>query len=145
MINAIAAGDVVMRPSFAPEGNVPGCNIDIQAVAIPVNSKNVEAAQDFINWIMTPDRNAEFVACPGGGFPALKTMQSHPTFDTPFYQQAAIAVNASQCTPWQGTLERPNEAAELIMNVVYRLIKEDPSLDIYTELTKTQDEYNANN
>ncbi len=145
MINAIASGDVVMRPSFAPEGNTPGCNIDIQALAIPVGSKNVEAAYDFINWIMTPDRNAEFVAGPGGGFPALKSMQSHPAFDTPFYQQAAIAINGSSCRPWQGTLERPNEAAELIMNVVYRLINEDPTLDIYTELTKTQDEYNSNN
>jgi multiple sugar transport system substrate-binding protein len=145
MINAIAAGDVVMRPSFAPEGQTPGCNIDVQALAIPVGSKNVEAAYDFINWIMTPDRNAEFVAGPGGGFPALKSMVSHPVFDTPFYQQAAIAVNGSSCKPWQGTLERPNEAAELIMNVFYRLVKEDPSLDILTELTITQDEYNSNN
>jgi multiple sugar transport system substrate-binding protein len=31
MLDAIAAGDVVMRPSFAPEGNTPGCNIDVQA------------------------------------------------------------------------------------------------------------------
>jgi len=85
------------------------------------------------------------MAGPGGGFPALKSMQSHPAFDTPFYQQAAIAINGSACRPWQGTLERPSEAAELIMNVVYRLIKEDPTLDIYKELTKTQDEYNSNN
>jgi multiple sugar transport system substrate-binding protein len=145
MINAIAAGDVIMRPSFAPEGNVPGCNIDIQALAIPVNSKNVEAAHDFINWLMTPDRNAEFVVGPGGGFPALKTTQDHPTFQTPFYEQAKIAINASQCTPWQGTFERPNEAQELIMNTIYKLIKEDPTLDIYEELTRTQEEYNANN
>jgi len=145
MLDAIAAGDVVMRPSFAPEGNTPGCNIDVQALAIPVGSKNVEAAHDFINWIMTPDQNAEFVVGPGGGFPSIKSMQSHEAFQVPFYKEAAKALNASECRPWQGTLERPNEAQELIMNVVYKLIKEEPTLDIYTELTKVQEEYNANN
>jgi len=145
ILNAIAAGDVILRPSFAPEGKTPGCNIDVEALAIPVGSKNVEAAYDFINWVMTPDNNAEFVVGPGGGFPALKSILGHPKFGTSFYQQAAIAVNGSSCKSWQGTFERPNEAAELIMNVVFRLIKENPSLDIYTELTKTQDEYNSNN
>ncbi|MDX9851038.1 MAG: extracellular solute-binding protein [Anaerolineaceae bacterium] len=145
MINAITAGDVVMRPCFAPEGNTPGCNIDVQAVAIPVGSKNVEAAHDFINWLMTPNENAEFAVGPGGGFPALKSVQDHPTFQTPFYEQAKIALDASVCTPWQGTLERPNEAQEIIMNAIYKLIKEDPTLDIYTELTAAQEEYNANN
>jgi len=94
---------------------------------------------------MTPDQNADFVIGPGGGFPSLKSMQSHEAFQVPFYIEAAKALNASECKPWQGTLERPNEAQELIMNVVYKLIKEDPTLDIYTELTRVQEEYNANN
>jgi multiple sugar transport system substrate-binding protein len=145
MIDAITAGDVVMRPSFAPEGNTPGCNIDIQALAIPVGSKNVEAAHDLINWLMTPDQNADFVIGPGGGFPTIKSMQEHEAFQIPFYKAAAEVINQSACKPWQGTLERPNEAAELIMNVIYKLIKEEPTLDIYTELTKVQDEYNSNN
>ena len=145
MINAIAAGDVVMRPSFAPEGLTPGCNIDAQALGIPMGSKNVEAAHDFINWLMLPDNHAEIAFGPGGGFPSLKSVQDHPTFQTPFYDQAKIALSASVCSPWQGTLLRPDEGQEIIMNVVYKLIKEDPTLDIYTELTKAQDEYNANN
>lgn len=45
-------------------------------------------------------------------------LQSHTAFNTPFYQQSAIAINGSSCKPWQGTLERPNEAAELIMNIL---------------------------
>ena len=145
MINAIAAGDVVMRPSFAPEGHTPGCNIDAQALGIPMGSKNVEAAHDFINWLMVPDNHAEIAFGPGGGFPSLKSVQDHPTFQTPFYDQAKIALSASVCSPWQGTLLRPDEGQEIIMNVIYKLIKEDPTLDIYTELTKAQDEYNANN
>jgi len=42
-------------------------------------------------------------------------------------------------------LKRRNEAQELIMNTEYKLIKEDPTLDIIAELTKVQEEYNANN
>ena len=31
----------------------------------------------------------------------------------------------------------------MVMKVVYKLIKENPTADIAAELTKTQDEYNA--
>ena len=58
-------------------------------------------------------------------------------------EQAASAVGASACTPWYGSLQRPTEAQELVMQVVYKLMKEDPTADIAEELTKTQDEYNA--
>lgn len=51
----------------------------------------------------------------------------------------------SECHSWQGSLERPGEAAKLAMGAVYRLIKEDPTLDIAAELQKVQDEYNAAN
>ena len=146
MIAAISDGKVIMRPMFAPEGNTPGCNNDIQGWGIPVGAKNVEAAYDYINWIMTDaDRNVEFVLGPGAGFPALKSVQSNPAMQTPFYEQAALAVNASVCTNWSGTLTRPAEFSELFMNAVYKLVKEDPSLDIYDTLTAVQEEYNANN
>ncbi len=146
MLDAIAAGDVIMRPMFAPEGKTPSCNVDMQGVAIPVGAKNVEGAYDYINWVMTDqDVYIDYVLGPGAGFPSLKSAQSHPAMQTPFYQQAAIATNASVCRNYAGSLERPAEAAELIMNTIYKLIKEDPTADIYTELTKAQDEYNANN
>jgi multiple sugar transport system substrate-binding protein len=90
-------------------------------------------------------RHIEFVIGPGAGFPTLKSAQSDPAMQTPFYQQAAIAINASVCTNWAGTLTRPAEAAPLIMNTVYKLIKENVTLDIATELQAAQDEYNANN
>lgn len=146
MIDAIAAGEVIMRPMFAPEGNIPGCNLDIQGYGIPVGAKNPEASHDYINWIMSDmTRTIEYVIGPGAGFPTLVSAQSNPAMQTPFYQQAAIAINASQCSNWAGTLERPAEASELIMNAVYKLIKEDPTMDIATELQKAQEEYNANN
>ncbi|MHB8134373.1 MAG: ABC transporter substrate-binding protein [Anaerolineaceae bacterium] len=146
MLDAIAAGDVIMRPMFAPEGKTPGCNQDIQGFGIPTGATNVEAAYDYINWIMGDlARHIEYVIGPGAGFPTLKSAQSDPQMQTPFYQQAAIAINASVCTNWAGSLTRPAEAAPLIMNTVYKLVKESPTLDIATELQAAQDEYNANN
>jgi ABC-type glycerol-3-phosphate transport system substrate-binding protein len=145
MLDAIAAGDVVMAPMFAPEGQTPGCSNDVQGVAITANAKNVEAAYDYINWLMQPHRHAEFAIGPGAGFPVLKAAQQDLLFQTPFYIQAAQAIEKSACRPWFGSLERVEEAQDMIMITIYKLIKEDPTLDIATELQMTQDEYNANN
>lgn len=146
MLDAIADGQVVMRPMFAPEGMTPSCNTDMQGVAIPVGATNVEGAYDFINWIMENEETyIDYVLGPGAGFPSLKSAQEHPDLQLPFYQQAAIATSGSVCRNYMGSLERPAEASELIMNTIYKLIKEDQSLDLYTELTAAQEEYNANN
>jgi multiple sugar transport system substrate-binding protein len=145
MIDAIAAGDVVLRPMFAPEGKTPGCNIDVQGLGIPVGAKNLEAAYDYINWLMTDQElYVKYVLGPGAGFPALVSVQQHPDLQTPFFQQAAEAINASKCVMAVKNLERPDEAAEMIMNVIYKLIKEDQTADIATELQAVQDEYNNN-
>ena len=145
MLDAIAAGDVYLSPFLSVEGREPSCGVDVAGFVMPVGAKNPEAAYDYINWIMSPEQNAEWVQGPGGGFPVLKATQSHELFQTPFYEGAAKAVGASACRPWYGSLERPNEAQELVMQTVYKLIKEDPSADIAAELTKTQEEYNASN
>jgi multiple sugar transport system substrate-binding protein len=145
MLDAIAAGDVILTPFLAAEGQDPGCGVDVAGFVIPAGAKNPEAAYDYINWIMSPDQNAEWVQGPGGGFPVRKATQSHEIFQVPFYEAAAKAVGASTCRPWYGSLQRPNEAQELVMATIYKLIKEDPSADIAEELTKTQEEYNASN
>lgn len=145
MLDAIAAGDVVLSPFIAAEGKTPGCDIAVAGFAVPVGAKNPQAAYDYINWIMTPEQNADFVLRPGGGFPALKSARSSEQFQTPFYQQAGEAIGAAACSPWFGSLERPTEAQPMIMDVVYKLIKEDPTADIATELQTVQDEYNAGN
>jgi multiple sugar transport system substrate-binding protein len=143
MINAIEAGDVFLAPFLAVEGQDPGCGVDVAGLAIPTGAKNVDGAHAYINWIMSPEQNAEWVFTPGGGFPVLGATKSHEIFQAPFYTQAAAAVGASACTPWYGSLQRPTEAQELVMQVVYKLMKESPNADIAEELTKTQDEYNA--
>ena len=71
--------------------------------------------------------------------------QADELFQSPFYQEAAKAVNASACSPWYGSLERPEEAQKLVMATIYKLIKEDPSADIAAALTETSEEYNACN
>ncbi|MGQ9768056.1 MAG: ABC transporter substrate-binding protein [Anaerolineae bacterium] len=142
MLNAIAEGDVILQPMVAPEGKKPGCNISSPALAIPVGAKNPEAARDLINWLLKPEQNPDYVLGPGAGFPVLKSQQALPQFQTPFYQQAAEAVNASACRPWFGSLEDSSSAQKIIMNAVYKLIKQDPTADIATELQKAQDEYN---
>jgi multiple sugar transport system substrate-binding protein len=145
MLNAIAAGDVVLDSMFAPEGQTPGCGTDIQGLAIPVGAQNVEAAYDFINWLMEPERAVAFVLGPGAGTPANTAIFDAPEFSAPFYQEAAKALESSVCTPWYGSLERRGEAKELIMNAVYNLVKEDPTADIVTVLAEAEAEYNAAN
>lgn len=145
MLDAIAAGDVILAPMFAPEGKTPGCGTDIQGFSIPTGAKNVEAAHDFINWIMAPEQHPAFVLGPGAGFPANLATLDQEEFQIPFYQAAAKALEKSVCTPWYGSLERREEAAEMIMNVIYKLIKEDPNADIFTELKAVEDEYNSGN
>ncbi len=146
MINAIEAGDVYLAPSFAAAGQKPGCGIDVQGFVIPVGAMNVDGAHEFINWMMTsPDQNAAYVIGPGGGFPTLKPIQAADDFQTTFYEQAAEAIGASDCTPWYGSLARPNEAQDLVMTTIYKLIKEDLDADIAEALVKAQGEYNANN
>jgi multiple sugar transport system substrate-binding protein len=145
MLDAITAGDVILAHFVAPEGHTPGCGTGMSAFVIPVGAKNVEAAHEYLNWIMSPEQNAAWVLGPGGGIPTLETTQQEEHFQTPFYQQAAEAVAASVCTPWYGSLERRDEAKPLVMNTVYKLIKEDPTADIAATLTAAEEEYNAGN
>ena len=79
---------------------------------------------------MSAEQNAAWVIGPGGGFPVLKATLQDPTFQTPFYKEAAEVVAASACRPWYGSLERNKEAQKIIMTAVYKLIKEDPTADI---------------
>ncbi len=145
VLNAIEAGDMYLSQYLAAEGQKPGCNTVVAGFVIPTGAKNPEAAHDYINWIMEPEQNADWVLGPGGGFPALKSSLSLEQFQSPFYQQAGEAISASACRPWWGSLERPEEAQMLIMTTIYKLIKEAPTADIAEALTQTQDEYNANN
>ena len=142
MFDAINAGDIYLAPMVAPEGNKPGCGADVSGFGIPVGAKNVEAAHDFINWLLTPEQNPAFVLGPGAGFPADKEIQATEQFQTEFYKQAAAVVAASDCSMAFPTITDVPGASTAIMNAVYKLIKTDPTLDIAAELQKAEDEFN---
>jgi ABC-type glycerol-3-phosphate transport system substrate-binding protein len=142
MFDAINAGDIYLAPMVAPEGNKPGCGADATGFGIPVGAKNVEAAHDFINWLLTPEQNPAFVLGPGAGFPADKDIQATEKFQTEFYKQAAAVVAASDCSMAFPTITDNVGASVAIMNAVYKLIKTDPTADIATELQKAEDEFN---
>jgi ABC-type glycerol-3-phosphate transport system substrate-binding protein len=146
MLDAIEAGDVVLAPFVAPEDQKPGCGLQVSALYMPTGAQNVEAAHDYINWLMTDlEQNVDWVLRAGAGIPALGETYNQPEFQTEFYQQAEEVVAASACRPVFGSLERWDEAKPMIMNAVYKLVKEDQTADIAAELQKVQDEYNAQN
>jgi multiple sugar transport system substrate-binding protein len=146
MLDAIEAGDVILAPFFAAEGQTPGCGLAVSALVMPVGAKNPEAAYDYINWLMTePEQNADWVVRGAAGIPVLLTAFDQPEFQTEFYQQAKDVVEASACRPWQGSLTRTADARPIIMNALYKLVKEDPTADIAEVLQAAQDEYNAGN
>lgn len=146
MLDAIAAGDVFLSPFIAAEGQQPGCDVAAAGFGIPVGAKNRAAAEDYINWLMADvDLNADWVLRPGGGFPVFKGTQVAEQFQTPFYKEAADVLARSECHSWFGSLERTPEAQKIGMAAIYKLIKEDPTLDIATELQKASDDYNAGN
>jgi ABC-type glycerol-3-phosphate transport system substrate-binding protein len=143
MIDAIDAGDIKLSSFLAPDGQKPSCNLGVSGFVIPKGAKNMDGAKEYINWVMDPKNNAEWVQAPGGGLPALGAMRSDQMFQTTFYKQA-IAATAGLCKPWYGSLTKLPDAKKIIATAIYRLIKEDPKADIATELTKAQDEYNKN-
>ena len=142
MLDAIAAGDVILAPMPAPEGRKHGCGAGVTGLAIPTGAKNVEAAHDFINWLLSPQQNPAYVLGPGAGFPVLKSILATEQFKHPFYQQAAKVVEASECRFVYPTVVDAKSASTAIMNAVYKLIKTDPKADIAAELQKAQDEFN---
>jgi multiple sugar transport system substrate-binding protein len=144
-LNAFKAGDLMLAHFPAAEGKTPGCGTLPEALAIPVGAKNTEGAYDFINWVMSPEQYPAFVVNIGGGLPTVKTALSDPAFDNPIIQQAAEVVAASTCRPWFGSLTRPAEAQPLIMNALYKAIKEVGDGEIEAVLTQAQEEYNAGN
>ena len=146
MINAIEAGDVYLAPILRrrrPEARMrhrrAGIRDPHRSQKRGWRSRFHQLDDD------SPEQNAAYVIGPGGGFPTLKAIQAADDFQTTFYEEAAEAIGASDCTPWYGSLARPNEAQDLVMTTIYKLIKEDPDADIAEALVKTQEEYNANN
>ncbi len=145
MENAVAEGVVGISPIFAPEGNTPGCHLDVIGLVVPNGAQNVEGAQAYINWVMEPEQGVNWVQNAGGGVPVVESLAQAEAFQTPVYQAAIEAGAASDCSPWYGSLLRIPEAKTIIANVMFDLVKGSPEADIAETLTAAQEEYNAGN
>lgn len=143
MEDAVAAGEIKIAPIFAPEGNKAGCNVDVFGFIIPNGAKNPDGAKAYINWVMDPANNVDWVTSAGGGIPTRKSVQADATFQTEIYKQGAAAAAASACKPWYGSLLKIPDAKKIITTTLFDLIKTDPTADIATALQAAQDEYNA--
>lgn len=145
MEDAVNAGEMAISPLFAPAGKTPGCHLDVFGFVIPNGAKNVEGAKAYINWLIAPEQGVEWVLNAGGGVPVIDYLATADAFQTPIFQQAVAAGEASNCQPWYGSLLRIPEAKVTITNVIFDLIKGNPTADIGTALTAAQEEYNAGN
>jgi len=142
-LNAVADGEIYLSPFFSGvEGQKPGCHIAGTGVGIPVGANNVEGAKAYINWLMSPEENPQFVAGIGSA-PALTTSLSDPAFQTPYFEQLKKVNSEQSCRPWYGSLEDSATARPIIMNAWYQLIKQDPTADIHQVLSQAQDQYNS--
>jgi multiple sugar transport system substrate-binding protein len=143
-LDAVTAGDAVLEPFPAPEGQKPSGGIATTTFAIPVGAKNVDGAHDFLNWLMTAQQDAAFSIGPGGGLPTIKSAQADPAFQTVFYKEAATVAAASNFKTTFPTITDTTAAQKAIMNAVYTLIKQNPTADIAKTLQAAQDDYNKN-
>ena len=71
MLDAIAAGDVVLKPMVAPEGKTPGCDIGAQGFFMPVGAQNPEGAYRVHQLAFLPGTESGLRAWPRRRFPGL--------------------------------------------------------------------------
>ncbi len=145
MADAVEAGDIDISPIFAPEGKTPGCHLDVFGFVIPNGAKNVEGAKAYINWTMAPEQGVDWVLNAGGGIPVIDYLAEAEAFQTEIFQKGVAAAAASHCQPWYGSLLHIPEAKVIIANVIFDLIKGNPTADIAEALTAAQEEYNSAN
>ena len=82
---------------------------------------------------------------PGGGVPVAGTIRKDPAFQTEIFQQGAAALDASNCSPWYGSLSRIPDAKKIISETMFDLLKGNPDADIAVALTAAEEQYNSNN
>jgi multiple sugar transport system substrate-binding protein len=146
MKDAVADGAMGVAPMFAPDGKKAGCSSSVGGFVIPKGAKNLEGAQNYINWVMSEKNYSGWVKTVGGGAPAAKIGYKDPEFGIPYYTETAKA-SEGLCRPWAGSLKDPTAAKKIIAATIFDLIKgkEVGNADIAAVLAKAQDEYNAAN
>lgn len=143
MEDAVAAGDIAIAPFVAPAGLTPGCHNDVFGFVIPNNAQNRAGAEAYINWIMEPENQVDWILNAGGGVPVSSALRADEAFQKPIFTQGMDAAAASDCSPWFGSLLKIPEAKRIIAGTMFDLIRGDPGADIAEALQRAEDEYNA--
>ncbi len=138
---AVNDNAIGLAPFVAPEGNMPGCGLDLFGFVVPRTAANADGAKAYINWVMDPANTVDWIVNAGGGFPTSTSLRTDPAFQTNLYKASQEVSAASDCKPWYGTLQRIPEAKKIITNTLYDLIKTNPDADIASALEKADAEY----
>jgi hypothetical protein len=94
---------------------------------------------------MAPEQGVDWVLNAGGGVPVIDYLAEAAAFQTEIFQKGVAAAAASNCRPWYGSLLHIPEAKVIIANVIFDLIKGNPTADIAEALTAAQEAYNTAN
>jgi multiple sugar transport system substrate-binding protein len=109
--------DIDHLPSPAGPAGTVACN-NVQSLAIPKYSRNVEAAKDFIRWLMEPPQLSRYLqrgqAYQAG---ALKMYLNDPMWDMfPVFKPYRDALSSSRYPGWQGAADA--KAARVVLSYV---------------------------
>jgi ABC-type glycerol-3-phosphate transport system substrate-binding protein len=138
---AIKAGALAISDPITMPGGKPISQIGLALWGIPVGSKNVAGAKDFLDFMMQTKNNADY-AVAYGGLPVLDSSMKDSRFvNSRYWQDVNASINRHGMVPYMNKNPR---LAQRLNDVIITLIQR-PNLDIMTELKKAQDELNAGN
>jgi multiple sugar transport system substrate-binding protein len=136
---ALDAGEIGVAPYLAAPSRNPAVLLSVPGWGIPKGSKNPELAKQFIDYLMSDQRIADY-ALVSGGSPALVSATNDPRFQTEYWK--FVIENQDKYGIEIGPLINYDQAVTLLADTINRLAL-NPGLDILTELQAAQDTYNA--
>ncbi len=136
---AFDAGEMGFAPPLSWQGGQPASTLTGTAYAIPKGSKNVAAAQAFIDYSMQTQQNADY-AVAYGALPALTSSLADPRLNVGYWKSvAAFEQKYAQVPP---PLTDYDKGVAALTGAINKAIA-DPTLDIMKTLQDAQDNYNA--
>ena len=135
---AVEMGKIDVAPYLSADDGEPVAALTSSALAIPDGAGNIDGALAFINWLMTPERNAECAAALGG-LPSIISAQSSELFQTPYWKKVS-QITEEYGAPYPALVDYDRALTKLAQT--FEEILSDPELDIMETLQQAQDEIN---
>lgn len=136
---AMEDNELKIAPPISAPGGKPVSLITGHGWAIPVGAKNVDAAYDFINYMMLPEPNAQ-IAYAYGGLPTVNDAFLDARYADSLYWQAVIEMFETYAVPMDPIVDYDKVLLKM-SDTVIKLVQ-NPNLDIMQELQKVQNELN---